>query len=74
MSPDFLQLVLTTKPLVRINSLKKTVYESLYFATCNCFFCAQDCSTRIVQVEYQGQTRNTKVLERKPLIDLSYCI
>ena len=26
------------------------------------------------QVEYQGQTQNTRILERKPLIDTSYRI
>ena len=38
MSPDSLQLALTTKPLVHINCLKKMVYDSSYFATCNRFF------------------------------------
>ena len=38
------------------------------------FFGVQDCRTRIFQVEYQGQTRNTRILERKPLIDTSYRI
>ena len=36
-SPDSLQPVLTTKPLVRINCSKKTLYDnydSSYFATC----------------------------------------
>ena len=33
MWPDSLQLTLTTKLLVRINSLKKTVYDSSYFVT-----------------------------------------
>ena len=27
------------------------------------FFCVQDCSTQIFQVEYQGQTQNTRILE-----------
>ena len=36
--------------------------------------CVQDCRTRIFQVKYQGQTQNTGILERKPLIDVSYCI
>ena len=31
----------------------------------------QDCRSQIVQVEYQGQTRNTRILECKPLIDTS---
>ena len=30
------------------------------------FFCIQDCPSRIVQVEYQGQTRNSRILEHKP--------
>ena len=38
------------------------------------FFGIQDCSSLILQVEYQGQTRNTRILERKPLINTSYCI
>ena len=37
-------------------------------------FGIHDCSTRIFQLEYQGQTRNTRILERKPLIDTSYRI
>ena len=37
-SPDSLQFTLTTKPLVHINCWKKTVHDSLYFATCNQFF------------------------------------
>ena len=49
-------------------------YFSRYFATCNQFFCVQDCHSRIVQVEYQGQTRSTRILERKPLINTSYHI
>ena len=61
MSPDSLQPVLTTKPLVCIISFIKTVYGSSYFATCNWFFCVQDCRSRVFQVEYQGQTRNTRI-------------
>ena len=41
------------------------------------FFCLQDCCSQIVQVEYQGQSRqtqNTRILERKRLIDTSYHI
>ena len=45
------------------------------------YFCVQDCFSRIAQVEYQGQTRNTrilarytKILERKPLIGTFYRI
>ena len=74
MSPDSLQPVLTTKPLAHINNGKRTVDESLYFTTCNSFFCILDCSTWIFQVEYQGQTRNMRILERKPLINISYRI
>ena len=64
-----------------VNCLKKTLYDSTYFSTCNQFFCIQDCCTWIFQVEYQGhwllrdwQTLNTKILEHKPLIDRSYHI
>ena len=60
--------------MIRINCPKKTVHDSSYIATCNQFFCVQDCRSRIVKVEYQGQTRNTRTLERKPLIDTSYRI
>ena len=74
MSPDSLRPVLTTKPLVCINNSEKTVHESSYFANCNQYFCVQDCHARIFQVEYQGQTRNTRIRERKPLIDASYRI
>ena len=35
--PILLLLTLTTKPLVRINHLKKKIYDSLYFPTCNQF-------------------------------------
>ena len=34
----------------------------------------QGCRSWIAQVEYQGQTQNTRILERKPLIDTSYRI
>ena len=37
-------------------------------------FCVQDCRSQIAQVEYQGQARNTRILERKPMIDTFYCI
>ena len=47
MSHDSLQPVLTTKPVVSINYRRKTVHESLYFATCNWFFWVQDCCTWI---------------------------
>ena len=35
-------------------------------------FWVQDCHSQIAQVEYQGQAQNTRILERKPLIDTSY--
>ena len=28
--------------------------------------------TQIFQLEYQGQTRNTRILEHKPLIDIFF--
>ena len=74
MSPDSLLLALTTNPLVRFDCWKKTVHDSSYFATRNWFFCVQDCRTWIFQVEFQGQTRNTRILERKPSINTSYRI
>ena len=33
------------------------------------FLCIQDCHSWIAQVEYQGQTQNTRILKRKPLND-----
>ena len=36
--------------------------------------CIHYCLSRIVQVEYQGQTWNMRIVERKLLIDTSYCI
>ena len=74
MLPDSLQHTLTTKPLVCINCLKKRVYKFWYFATCNQLFCIQDCNTRIFQVEYQGQTRKTRILEHTPFIHISHDI
>ena len=64
--------ILTTKPC--ISCWKKTVYDLSYFATCNLFLCVQYCRTRIFQVEFQGQIRNKRILERKPLIHTSYRI
>ena len=64
-SPDSLWPALTSKPLVSINNRKRTVHELSYFATCNRFFCVQGCRTRIIQVEYQGQARNTELIEVK---------
>ena len=82
MPPNSLLLTLTTKPLVRINYSKKTVNDSSYFATCKfgCSwnFCVQDCRSTVVlgffQLEYQGPTRNMRILDRKLLIDTSYSI
>ena len=37
-------------------------------------FCLQDCRSLIAQVEHQGRTRNTRIIDRKPLIDTSYRI
>ena len=34
----------------------------------------QNCRSRIALVEYQGQARNTRIIERKPLINTSYRI
>ena len=56
------------------NCLKKTVHDSSYFAIFNWFFGSQDYRAWIFQVQYQGQTWNTRILERKPLVDTSYRI
>ena len=59
-------------------SAEKTLHDLSYtlkcFATYNHFFCTQDCGSWISQVEYQGQAHNTRILERKPLIDTFYLI
>ena len=50
-------------------------YDLTYFATGNRFFeCRIVVLSQIAQVEYQGQAQNTRILERKPLINTSYCI
>ena len=35
-------------------------------------FCMQACHSRIAQVEYQGQTRYTRILDRRSFIDVCY--
>ena len=37
-------------------------------------FCMQNCRSLISQVEHQGQTWYTRILERKPLMDTSFRI
>ena len=37
-------------------------------------FCIQDCRSQMVQVEYQGHTRNSRILGRKPLINIAFDI
>ena len=37
-------------------------------------FWVQNCRSQIAQVEYQGQASNSRILERKPMIDTSYRI
>ena len=69
MPPNSMLLTLTTKPKVSIKWPGKTVDHSLNFTTRNCVL---NWRSLIVQIEYQGQTRNTRILERKPLIDTSY--
>ena len=74
-SPDHLRPALTTQPLVHVNCPKKTVYGASYYL--NCFallFWLQNCRSQIAQVEYQGQASNSRILERKPMIDTSYRI
>ena len=46
----------------KLNPVWKKVYDLLYLATCNP--CIQDCPLQIVQVEYQGQMQNTRILEQ----------
>ena len=44
------------------------------FRNLQTLFCLQNCGSLIAQVEYQGQASNTRILERKPMIDASYRI
>ena len=37
-------------------------------------FCFQDCSSQIAHLEYQGQTRCTRILDSKPFIKVCYRI
>ena len=75
MSPDSLEIALTTEPWVHIDLLWKKVHDSRYLATWNQpLLCMQDCCSRIALVEYQGQTWYSSILQCKPLIDTSYGI
>ena len=64
MSPNSLRLILTTMPLVHINCLTRHILPPA-----TSFVCIEDCCSHIFQAEYQGQTRNTTILERNPLIN-----
>ena len=73
MSPDSLEIALTTEPWVHIDLLWKKVHDSRYLATWNQpLLCMQDCCSRISLVEYQGQTSYIRILQCKPLIDTSF--
>ena len=48
--------------------------SSLISPTATDFFAYRTVVLGFLQVEYQGQTRNTRILEHKPLIDTSYRI
>ena len=55
MSPVNLRQALTTQPLVLINCLEKTEYDSSYYLNCfTLLFWVQNCQSQIAQVEYQG--------------------
>ena len=71
MSPDSLLLALTTKPS---QFEKKNYIPLVVFRHLQPIFCVQDCCTQIFQVEYQGETRYTRIFERKPLKNTSYRI
>ena len=61
-SPDLLESALSTEPWVSIDLSQKVVYDS-----------SLQPGTAFLQfrVEYQGQTRDTRILERKHLINTS---
>ena len=67
-----LRFTLTTKLWNRVSWLKKNSTYLEVFRNLQPLFWVQDCRSQVVQVEYQGKARNTRILERKPLIDTSY--
>ena len=60
--PDFLLLTLTTKLWVRVNYIKSCIWL-IIFCHLQPILCIQDCHSWIVQNVYQGQTRNTRILD-----------
>ena len=60
--------------VIRLNHLAINLYQSLKESgiwlvvsrNLEPFFCVQNLHSRIAQVEYQSQTRNTRILARKP--------
>ena len=81
-SPNSLQPVLITEPLVCINCSKKKKHDWSYFATCNLdrTFCLQDAEDRnayrtvVLRFSSWRFFKLNRILERTPLIDTSYCI
>ena len=65
MLPCSLLHALTFKPKVFINLWGKMAYILSYLATLNRFF-----HELIAQAEYRGQTRYTRILDSKPLVDI----
>ena len=55
-------------------SIEKNCVLLVVFHNLQLLFCVQDCRSRIDQVVYQGQVRNTRILEPKLLIDTSHRI
>ena len=69
--PDSLWLALTTdrEPWVRSDPLKKMSIWLVIFCNLELIFCMQYCHSWIAQVEYQGQTQYTRILDSKPFTD-----
>ena len=62
--------------IYRVSVIINCILVILLVVFCNMqpLFYGQDSRSRIAEVEYQGQARNTRIFERKPLINTSYSI
>ena len=74
MSPDTLQLVLTTKLQVRIEFLKKKQYIYRHISQIESIFLSAWFYFLIAQGQYRDQIRFTRILDSKPLINIDYWI
>ena len=71
---DSLWLTLTTKLWVHVTLQKKMVYIIKFFAACNNFFECRIVILRLLRSNIKARHQKIWILERKPLIDTSFCI